>query len=108
MEFWYNSLVLGKVYATLAQLVERLIRNEEVAGSIPAGGSKTTDGIEPGLLRSKSGSRIKSSRRCLHRESSQSLLIVSRQVAPRRTLLNRGIARSQSIEYYRNYYARFV
>lgn len=26
-------------YATLAQLVEHLIRNEEVAGSIPAGGS---------------------------------------------------------------------
>lgn len=29
----------GYFYATLAQLVEHLIRNEEVAGSIPAGGS---------------------------------------------------------------------
>ncbi len=28
-----------KVRATLAQLVERLIRNQQVAGSIPAGGS---------------------------------------------------------------------
>jgi hypothetical protein len=27
------------VWATLAQLVERLIRNQQVAGSIPAGGS---------------------------------------------------------------------
>ena len=27
------------VRATLAQLVERLIRNQQVAGSIPAGGS---------------------------------------------------------------------
>jgi hypothetical protein len=29
-----------EVRATLAQLVERLIRNQQVAGSIPAGGSK--------------------------------------------------------------------
>ena len=28
------------VWATLAQLVERLIRNQQVAGSIPAGGSR--------------------------------------------------------------------
>ena len=28
--------------ATLAQLVERLIRNQQVAGSIPAGGSNKT------------------------------------------------------------------
>ena len=28
-----------KTCATLAQLVERLIRNQQVAGSIPAGGS---------------------------------------------------------------------
>jgi hypothetical protein len=28
-----------KAEATLAQLVERLIRNQQVAGSIPAGGS---------------------------------------------------------------------
>jgi hypothetical protein len=27
------------IRATLAQLVERLIRNQQVAGSIPAGGS---------------------------------------------------------------------
>ena len=36
--------------ATLAQLVERLIRNQQVAGSIPAGGSrnflKTQDFLE--------------------------------------------------------------
>ena len=31
--------ILVPGYATLAQLVEHLIRNEEVAGSIPAGGS---------------------------------------------------------------------
>jgi hypothetical protein len=29
--------------ATLAQLVERLIRNQQVAGSIPAGGSTPTN-----------------------------------------------------------------
>jgi hypothetical protein len=29
-----------KDWATLAQLVERLIRNQQVAGSIPAGGSR--------------------------------------------------------------------
>lgn len=29
-----------KSQATLAQLVERLIRNQQVAGSIPAGGSR--------------------------------------------------------------------
>ena len=31
---------MSKLRATLAQLVEHLIRNERVAGSIPAGGSK--------------------------------------------------------------------
>jgi hypothetical protein len=30
---------MSKLRATLAQLVEHLIRNERVAGSIPAGGS---------------------------------------------------------------------
>jgi hypothetical protein len=29
----------GAAWATLAQLVERLIRNQQAAGSIPAGGS---------------------------------------------------------------------
>ena len=29
-----------QMHATLAQLVERLIRNQQVAGSIPAGGSR--------------------------------------------------------------------
>lgn len=29
----------GVMFAALAQLVERLTRNEKVAGSIPAGGS---------------------------------------------------------------------
>ena len=32
----------SKARATLAQLVERLIRNQQVAGSIPAGGSIQT------------------------------------------------------------------
>ena len=32
----------SKCRATLAQLVERLIRNEQVAGSIPAGGSSVS------------------------------------------------------------------
>ena len=34
-----SSAILPLKFATLAQLVEHLIRNEEVAGSIPAGGS---------------------------------------------------------------------
>jgi hypothetical protein len=36
-----QSIVAGpaRLRATLAQLVERLIRNQQVAGSIPAGGS---------------------------------------------------------------------
>jgi hypothetical protein len=34
-----NSVILYTV-ATLAQSVEHLIRNEKVAGSIPAGGSR--------------------------------------------------------------------
>jgi hypothetical protein len=33
------KLLESKARATLAQLVERLIRNQQVAGSIPAGGS---------------------------------------------------------------------
>lgn len=33
------AMVQLKKWATLAQLVERLIRNQQVAGSIPAGGS---------------------------------------------------------------------
>jgi hypothetical protein len=33
------KLLQSKGQATLAQLVERLIRNQQVAGSIPAGGS---------------------------------------------------------------------
>ena len=33
------SATIIKRKATLAQLVERLIRNQQVAGSIPAGGS---------------------------------------------------------------------
>jgi hypothetical protein len=37
---WRRSQVAeNKRWATLAQLVERLIRNQQVAGSIPAGGS---------------------------------------------------------------------
>jgi membrane protein DedA with SNARE-associated domain len=34
-----KSRQLARQQATLAQLVERLIRNQQVAGSIPAGGS---------------------------------------------------------------------
>ena len=30
---------MGKILATLAQSVEQLIRNEQVVGSIPTGGS---------------------------------------------------------------------
>jgi hypothetical protein len=37
-----RNLLESKARATLAQLVERLIRNQQVAGSIPAGGSKTS------------------------------------------------------------------
>ena len=33
-------VINGRVEATLAQLVEHLIRNQRVAGSTPAGGSK--------------------------------------------------------------------
>jgi hypothetical protein len=32
-------------YATLAQLVEQLIRNQQVAGSNPAGGSRKSNKI---------------------------------------------------------------
>jgi hypothetical protein len=32
--------------ATLAQLVERLIRNQQVAGSIPAGGSISLNDLD--------------------------------------------------------------
>jgi hypothetical protein len=35
------KLLQLKLHATLAQLVERLIRNQQVAGSIPAGGSSS-------------------------------------------------------------------
>ena len=35
--------------ATLAQLVERLIRNQQVAGSIPAGGSRILVSLAEGL-----------------------------------------------------------
>jgi hypothetical protein len=36
----YKNKVVPSPTATLAQLVERLIRNQQVAGSIPAGGSR--------------------------------------------------------------------
>jgi hypothetical protein len=42
-------LLQFKGQATLAQLVERLIRNQQVAGSIPAGGSNNS--IIPNFLR---------------------------------------------------------
>jgi hypothetical protein len=34
-----NFLIFGKIFASLAQLVEQLIRNEQVVGSSPIGGS---------------------------------------------------------------------
>lgn len=37
---------MGDCRATLAQLVERLIRNQQVASSILAGGSRRSRGIE--------------------------------------------------------------
>jgi hypothetical protein len=35
-------LIFAQFYASLAQLVEQLIRNEQVVGSSPIGGSKET------------------------------------------------------------------
>jgi hypothetical protein len=35
-----NFLIFAKIFASLAQLVEQLIRNEQVVGSSPIGGSK--------------------------------------------------------------------
>jgi hypothetical protein len=34
-----NFLIFAKTFASLAQLVEQLIRNEQVVGSSPIGGS---------------------------------------------------------------------
>jgi hypothetical protein len=34
-----NFLIFTKIFASLAQLVEQLIRNEQVVGSSPIGGS---------------------------------------------------------------------
>ena len=42
-----DGLLEFEVRATLAQLVERLIRNQQVAGSIPAGGSTLTPSNTP-------------------------------------------------------------
>jgi hypothetical protein len=39
---FFPSLWFSGNEATLAQLVERLIRNQQVAGSTPAGGSRRT------------------------------------------------------------------
>ncbi len=36
---------LAKLYATVAQLVEQLIRNEQVAGSNPVGGSLSSGSL---------------------------------------------------------------
>ena len=36
------KLLSSEIRATLAQLVERLIRNQQVAGSTPAGGSRNS------------------------------------------------------------------
>lgn len=37
-----NFLIFAKIIASLAQLVEQLIRNEQVVGSSPIGGSKSS------------------------------------------------------------------
>ena len=39
-----NFLIFTQHFASLAQLVEQLIRNEQVVGSSPIGGSKFTIG----------------------------------------------------------------
>lgn len=41
-----GEFVIISSVATLAQLVEHLIRNEKVAGSIPAGGSMDSCALE--------------------------------------------------------------
>ena len=43
-----NFLIFAKVFASLAQLVEQLIRNEQVEGSSPFGGSKKDITFHPG------------------------------------------------------------
>ena len=35
-----NLIIFAKLFASLAQLVEQLIRNEQVVGSSPIGGSR--------------------------------------------------------------------
>ena len=35
-----NLIIFAKIFASLAQLVEQLIRNEQVVGSSPIGGSR--------------------------------------------------------------------
>ena len=39
-----NFFIFAAISASLAQLVEQLIRNEQVVGSSPIGGSKSKDG----------------------------------------------------------------
>jgi hypothetical protein len=39
-----NLFIFAAISASLAQLVEQLIRNEQVVGSSPIGGSKSKDG----------------------------------------------------------------
>jgi hypothetical protein len=44
-----NFLIFAKIFASLAQLVEQLIRNEQVVGSSPIGGSEncgSSSGVE--------------------------------------------------------------
>lgn len=84
VEYYCNTWTVFICYntgwpdATLAQLVEHLIRNEEVAGSIPAGGSKpyvfivsiktyglASDGGEP--IAAGDGSLTRNARRNLFR-----------------------------------------
>jgi integrase/recombinase XerD len=43
-----NFLIFAKTFASLAQLVEQLIRNEQVEGSSPFGGSKKDITSHPG------------------------------------------------------------
>jgi hypothetical protein len=43
-----NFLIFARISASLAQPVEQLIRNEQVVGSSPIGGSKDIAGVAQG------------------------------------------------------------
>jgi hypothetical protein len=45
-------IIFAKIFASLAQLVEQLIRNEQVVGSSPIGGSKNLKNAQADTPRS--------------------------------------------------------